>query len=200
MSLCGVLDSGKGPDFLSRDVAVQSARSHSRWYVRAARRATDVPGGITCLRLNGELGADAVDVLGDTVIARLGAVSTRTGTVVLDLSATATVDDRGRTALQSLQRRLAELTIRLRLVAPEPNVYATLKNGGTGIGHDALHTSVRTAVLAAHADIPGPAWATPTLRMLLTQPPEPLSLDKAPVSSTPGGPVPTRRPQGNRRE
>jgi len=96
---------------------VQSAPSQSRWYARAARRATDVPGGIICLRLDGELCADAADGLSDAVIARLTAASARTETVVLDLSATAMVDDRARTALASLQHRLADLTIRLRLVA-----------------------------------------------------------------------------------
>jgi anti-anti-sigma regulatory factor len=175
---------------------VQSAPSQSRWYMRAARRATDVPGGIVCLRLNGELCADAADGLSDTVIARLTAASTRTETVVLDLSATATVDEQGRTALVSLQRRLADLTIRLRLVAPEPKVYATLENDGTGFGPDALHTSVRTAVLAAHADLPGPASATPILRMMLTQPPEPLSLDETPGSGASGWAVPAQRTHG----
>ena len=76
-----------------------------------------------------------------------------------------------------------DLTIRLRLVAPTPNVYAALQTGGIGIGPDALHTSVRTAVLAAHADRPGPASVTPVLRMLLTQPPELLSLAEVPDSS-----------------
>ena len=179
---------------------MQSAPSHSRWYVRAARRATDVPGGISCLRLDGALCADTADGLSDTVIARLTAASTRIETVVLDLSATVTVDDQGRAALRSLQRRLADLAIRLRLVAPEPNVYATLKNDGTGIGHDALHRSVRAAVLAAHADLPGPASATPTLRMLLNRPAEPLSLGEAFGSSVPGRPVPARRTQGDRLE
>lgn len=139
---------------------MQSAPSHSRWYVPAARRATDVPGGIICLRLNGELCADAVDVLSDTVIARLTAASTRTETVVLDLSATAMVDDQARTALASLQRRLADLTIRLRLVAVEPEIYATLKNSGRHgyIGHcavrarhGAVHRPVRGGVLRAAA-------------------------------------------------
>lgn len=197
MGRCGGIDSGKGPRMsYSRDVAVQSAPSHSRWYARTGRRTAGVPGGIICLRLDGGLGANPVDMLSDAVIARLTASGTRTETVVLDLSATATLDDQGRTALQSLQRRLADLAIRLRLVAPEPNVYATLRDDGTGIRHDALHTSVRTAVLAAHADLPGPASATPTLRMLLTQPPEPLSLEEAPVSSAPGWPVPAQRRQG----
>lgn len=156
---------------------MQSTRSLPRWYARAARRTADVPGRIVCLRLSCELGGDAASgALTDTVIARLASAAVPTGTVVLDLSASAAVDDRGRAALQSLQRRLAELTIRLRLVVPEPDVYATLKNDGTGIESDALHITVRAAVLAAHADRPGPAAVTPALRTLLAQPPEPMSL------------------------
>ena len=156
---------------------MQSTRSLPRWYTRAARRTADVPGRIVCLRLSCELGGDAAGgALTDTVIARLASAAAPTGTVVLDLSASAAVDDRGRAALQSLQRRLAELAIRLRLVVPEPDVYATLKNGGTGIEPDALHITVRAAVLAAHADLPGPAAVTPALRTLLAQPPEPMSL------------------------
>jgi hypothetical protein len=156
---------------------MQSTRSLSRWYARVARRTADVPGRIVCLRLSRELAGDAADgALTDTVIARLAFSAAPTGTVVLDLSASAAVDDRGRAALQSLQRRLAELTIRLRLVVPEPDAYATLKRDGTGIEPDALHITVRTAVLAAHADLPGPAAVTPALRTLLAQPPEPMSL------------------------
>jgi anti-anti-sigma regulatory factor len=156
---------------------MQFTRSLSRWNARAARRTADVPGRIVCLRLSCELCGDAADgALTDTVIARLASASAPTGTVVLDLSATATVDDRGRAALQSLQRRLAELTIRLRLVVPEPIAYATLESDGTGIERDSLHITVRTAVLAAHADLPGPAAVTPALRTLLAQPPEPMSL------------------------
>jgi len=44
------------------------------------------------------------------------------------------------------------------------------------LGPDALHPSVRTAILAAHAALPGPALITPALRTLLSQPPESLPL------------------------
>jgi anti-anti-sigma regulatory factor len=156
---------------------MQFTRSPSWRYARAARRTADVPGGIICLRLSCELCGDAADgALTDTVITRLASAAGPTGAVVLDLSATAAVDDRGRAALQSLQRRLAELAIRLRLVVQEPSAFATLESDGTGIELDSLHITVRTAVLAAHADLPGPAAVTPALRTLLTQPPEPLSL------------------------
>ena len=68
-----------------------------------------------------------------------------------------TVDDEALAALQSLHRQLADLTVRLRLVAPRPNVYAALHTGDIDVEPEVLHTSVRTAVLAAHADRPGPA-------------------------------------------
>ena len=179
---------------------MQPAHLHFRRQSRAARRAADVasrtganrriPGGIICLRLSCELGADIADALGDAVSARLAAATGPTDTVVLDLSATAAIDDQAGAALQSLQRGLADLTIRLRLVAPRSNVYATLQTDGTGIEAGALHTSVRTAVLAAHADRPGPASVTPALRVLLTQPPELLSLAGVPGRSDRDLPVP----------
>jgi anti-anti-sigma regulatory factor len=178
---------------LPRDIAMLSVHPHFRWPPRAARGSSDVPGGpgagrqalgsIICLRLNCELSADIAGALSDAVSARLAAAAAPTGTVVLDLSAAETVDDLAWAALQSLHRRLADLTIRLRLVAPEANVSATLQTGGIGIGPDAFHTSVRTAVLAAYADLPGPASVTPARRMLLTQPPELLSLAEVPGSS-----------------
>ena len=41
---------------------------------------------------------------------------------------------------------------------------------------DDIHTSVRTAMLAAYASAPGAALVTPALRELLAQPPEVLTL------------------------
>ena len=172
-----------------------SAHSRFRWPSRAARCSADVRGGpgasrqaagsIICLRLGCELSADIAGALSDAVSARLAAAAAPAGTVVLELSAASTVDDQALAALQSLHRRLADLTIRLRLVAPRPNVYAALHTGDIDIGPDALHTSVRTAVLAAHADRPGPASVTPALRVLLTQPPELLSLAEVSDSNDP---------------
>ncbi len=135
------------------------------------------------MRLGCELSTDIAGALSDAVSARLAAAAVPAGTVVLELSAVATVDDETLAALESLHRRLADQTIRLRLVAPQPNVYAALHTGDLDMGPDALHHSVRTAVLAAHADRPGPASVTPALRVLLTQPPELLSLTGVPDSS-----------------
>jgi anti-anti-sigma regulatory factor len=172
---------------------MMSAHPRFRWPPRVARCSADVPGGpgasrqapggIICLRLGCQLSADITGALSDAVSARLAATAAPPGTVVLDLSAAATIDDQASAALQSLHRQLADLTIRLRLVTPRPGVYAALQTGGIGIGSDALHTSVRTAVLAALADRPGPASVTPALRILLTQPPELLSLARVPDNS-----------------
>ncbi len=172
-----------------------SVHSRFRWSSRAERCSADIPGvpgasrqasgGIICLRLNCELSADIAGELSDAVGARLAAAAVPADTVILELSAASAVDDQPWAALQPIHRRLADLTIRLRLVAPRPNVYAALQTGGIGIGLDALHTTVRIAVLAAHADRPGPASVTPALRMLLTQPPEVLSLAEVPDSSDP---------------
>ena len=173
-----------------------SAHPRFRWPPRVARYSADVPGGpgasrqapgsIICLRINCELSADIAGALSDAVSARLAAAAAPAGTVVLDLSAAVTVDDQAWAALQSLHCRLADQAIRLRLVAPRPNACAELPAGDIGIEPDALHTSLRTAVLAAHADRPGPASVTPALRILLTQPPELLSLADVPESSEGG--------------
>ena len=170
-----------------------SVHSRFRWPTHTARYSAGAPGApgasrqaagsIICLRLGCELSADIAGALSDAVSARLAAAATPADTIVLELPAGATVDDQALAALRSLHRRLAELAVRLRLVAPRPNVYAALHTGDIDIGPDALHTSVRTAVLAAHADRPGPASVTPALRILLTQPPELLSLAEVPDSS-----------------
>ncbi len=140
------------------------------------------PGGIVCLRLTCPLREDTAGALADAVNARLGVAPA--GTVVLDLSETPVIGDRVRAALQSLDRRLGHEGVRLRLVVPEAEAHAALQagNAGRAIRRDALHTSVRTAILATYAALPGPASVTPALRMLLTQPPELLSLDDARVS------------------
>ena len=98
--------------------------------------------------------------------------------VVLDLTDTPAVDDGARAALLSLGDLLVKSHTRLRLVLPDAEARAGLCDGGTAsaIGADALHTSVRAAVLAAHAALPGPALVTPALRMLLGNPPEQLLL------------------------
>jgi anti-anti-sigma regulatory factor len=131
-------------------------------------------GQIVCLRLTGRLCGDTAQALLDAVGARVRAAVPPPDAVVLDLSDTSAADDGARAALESLRTRLANGHTRLRLVLPEGEARAALCGNGaaSAIGIDALHTSVRAAILAAHAALPGPALVTPALRAMLSQPPE----------------------------
>jgi hypothetical protein len=144
---------------------------------RSRRQAGPAAGQIMCLRLTGELSADTADALLDAVGARVRAAAPPACEVVLDLSAAA-IDDDGREALRSLHGLLVDSHARLRIVLPEAEARAALSDDDTAdsLGPDALHPSVRTAILAAHAALPGPALITPAMRTLLREPPEPLPL------------------------
>jgi ABC-type transporter Mla MlaB component len=140
-----------------------------------------------CLRLSGQLCAGTTGALLDAVVARIGAAMPPVAAVVLDLSDTPDVDDGARAALLSLCGLLAQSHTRLRLVLPEAATRAALgsDDAASTAGLDALHTTVRTALLAAYAALPGPALVTPAMRMLLEHPPELLLLPPGSPLSAP---------------
>jgi hypothetical protein len=160
--------------------AWRSATVRPRMAARSWREADPATGQdpatghIVCLRLTGRLcggtGQALLDAVGDRVLAAVPPPCA----VVLDLSDTLAADDGARAALLSLRALLADDHTRLRLVLPEGEARAALCGNGAAsvIGIDALHTSVRAAILAAHAALPGPALVTPALRAMLSQPPE----------------------------
>ena len=154
--------------------AWRSATVRPRMAARSWREADPATGHIVCLRLTGLLcggtGQALLDAVGDRVLAAVPPPCA----VVLDLSDTLAADDGARAALLSLRALLADGHTRLRLVLPEGEARAALCSNGAAsvIGIDALHTSVRAAILAAHAALPGPALVTPALRAVLSQPPE----------------------------
>jgi len=159
----------------ARIPAWRSAAVRPRMAARNWRGADPATGQIVCLRLTGQLCADTAQALLDAVGARVRAAVTPPCAVVLDLSDTLAADDDGaRAALESLRALLANGHTRLRLVLPEGEARAALcrNDAASAIGIDALHTSVRAAILAAHAALPGPALVTPALRAMLSQPPE----------------------------
>jgi len=162
----------------ARFPAWQIAAAWPRMVARSRPAAGPAAGQIVCLRLTGQLCADTAEALLDAVSARVRAAMPAVYEVVLDLTDTPAVDDGARAALLSLCDLLVKSHTRLRLVLPDAEARAGLCDGGTAgaIGADALHTSVRAAVLAAHAALPGPALVTPALRMLLGNPPEQLLL------------------------
>ncbi len=162
----------------ARLLAWRSVAARSRMADRSWHEASLAPGQIVCLRLTGQLCAGTADALVDAVYARLPAAMPPARAVVIDLAATPAFDDSARAALRSLRGLLSQSHARLRLVVPGTQARAALSSDGTAtaIGLDALHTSVRAALLAEHAAAPGPALVTPAMRPLLTQPPELLRL------------------------
>ena len=142
----------------ARIPAWRSAAVRPRMAARSWREANPVTGQIVCLRLTGQVCADTARALFDAVGARVRAAVPPPGAVVLDLSDILAADDGARAALESLRTLLANGHTCLRLVLPEGEARAALcGNGASAIGIDALHTSVRAAILAAHAALPGQA-------------------------------------------
>jgi len=166
----------------ARALVSRSAIAFPRRAARSLREASLGSGQIVCLRLTGQLCAGHADDLLDAVGARVRAAMPPACAVVLDLSDLAAVDDGARTALSSLGGLLSQSDAQLRLVLPEAEDRAALSGDGTStpIGLDALHTTVRAAILAAHAALPGPALVTPAMRTLLSQRPELLLLPRSP--------------------
>lgn len=162
----------------ARFPAWRSAAARPRSAVRSWHQTSLAAGQIMCLRLAGELRGDTADALLDAVGARVRAAVPPACEVVLDLSGTSAIDDDAREALRSLCGLLVDSHARLRIVLPEAEARAALSNDDTtgSLGPDALHPNVRTAILAAHAALPGPALITPAMRTLLSQPPESLPL------------------------
>jgi len=161
-----------------RFLASRRAAARPRVAERSWREDSLVPGPIVCLRLTGGLCAGTAGALAAAVGDRVRAFMPPACAVVLDVSATPDVDDAAQAALLSLCEILSEGRTRLWLVVPGAEARARLYRGGiaSAIRLDAPHTSVRAAILAAHAALPGPALVTPAMRALLTQPPEPLTL------------------------
>lgn len=158
-----------------RNAAARPATAARSWY-----QSRPAAGQIMCLRITGELCAGTADALLAAVGARVRAAVPPACEVVLDLSGTSAIDDDAREALRSLGDLLVQSHAHLRIVLPEAEARAALSSDDTvdAIGPDALYPSVRGAILAAHAALPGPALLTPAMRTLLSQPPEPLPLPR----------------------
>ena len=172
--------------FLRRRFMLRSRTTLAHMAVPWWRTASRPPPRIVCLRLAGQLCTDNADALVDVISARVRAALPSPCSVILDLSATAALDEDAGQALQSLHHRLADSLVCLRLVLPEAKARAAFLGGnaGTAIGPDCVHASVRAAALAAYASLPGAALVTSAQRDLLTQPPEQLA---APARSRPSG-------------
>ena len=134
------------------------------------------PRRIVCLRLTCQLSSSTAGDVVQAVIDRVHAAGPPPCIVVLDLRHTRAIDDDARRALQTLHDVLMQGQSRLRLAHPAAEARATLIDGPLGtISPDDVHGSLRQALLAAYASLPGPALVTSATRRFLTEPPEFLS-------------------------
>lgn len=152
--------------------------------------STWLPGGqasewILCLRPACPLSADNADALVAAVSDRVRAAAPSPCSVVLDLSATPVLHDGAAAALDTLADLLQHSHATLRVVLPGPQARAAFcgESAKTAIGTDTIHTSARSAMLAAYAALPGAALVTPALRELLAAPPESLLVPEQPAPS-----------------
>lgn len=111
--------------------------------------------------------------------------------VILELTAAELDSDAG-AALGWLRDRLRRAGSRLWLAAASAPARQQLQQAGAAewLGPDAVHRSLRAAVLAVYAALPGPGLVTADLRAALTTPAEPLRTEG------PAAPAPEPLPAG----
>ena len=144
------------------------------WAARAAPAPAPVP--VPCLGLSAPVGARPAEAIVGAVLRRVGGAAGGVATVVLDMGEATEVSPADCAALLALHRRLASAGTRLRLAGAGPAAWHCLQAGGVveALGPAAGHPTLRSAVLAACADQPGPALCTAQVRALLAAPAEPL--------------------------
>jgi len=150
------------------------ARPDTRTDRRSGVRATTATAEILCLGLSISLKTGQIRRLADTICERVLGSVRPVGTVILDLRAGADIDGDSRAALLSLHHRLASMGTRLRIAAGCRQLAARLREDDLPrhLGADAIHDSVRSAVLATYAALPGPGLVTAQVRAALDIPVE----------------------------
>ena len=140
----------------------------------ARRRRPRIPG----LCLSFTLEAGQAGALCEAVLARVLSCHRGVGTVVLDLGPGADLDASTCEALHDLHDRLRTLGTRLWLAAAAGHTRERLRDSGLThrLGGGAIHPSLRAAVLATYAAMPGPGLVTGDIRAALAAPAEPLRL------------------------
>lgn len=144
-------------------------------------------GAPAVLRLRITLAPGLAEVLAEAVLARVLAGNRAVGTLVLDLGTGAEIDAATCDALHALDDRLRALGTRLRLVTGSAQVRDRLRDSGLNhrLGSEAIHPSLRAAVLASYAGLPGPGLVTAEIRAAMAAPAEPLG--QPPRCFTPRG-------------
>lgn len=179
---CGMTDVGNSlfvPERFSLGRPVPALRIPARRPRVASQAAPPIP--IVCLWLTHPLHGEDPDALVAAISTRVQSAVSPPCSVVLDLAETRALDEGMETALRLLNDVLADNCVRLRLVLPESQVRVAFVNSSTGmaVGRDCVHVSVRAAMLAAYAGLPGAAVVTSARRGLLEPQPQPLTLPLA---------------------
>jgi len=148
------------PEAGGRGLGLRAVRASAvisgRFKARAAARPPRVQ--LTCLAVTCSLDGGQAGRLADAIVHRVVHSSCPVGTVVLDLGPVTTVDAEACAAILSVHHRLTAIGTRLRLAASAGGLRSGLADAGITqqLGRDAIHPSVRSAMLAAYAGLPGP--------------------------------------------
>lgn len=139
--------------------------------------AHDAAGGIPVLRLSAPVAPGAASAWAGAVLA-LMASPTRPGTVALELTGNTGLEPDCWRELCSLHDCLLPLGTRLRLAIVSRRVRDLLPRSALHprTGRPVVHESLRSAVLAAYAEQPGPGLVTGQIRAELDRPPLPLHI------------------------
>ena len=149
-------------------------RPDTRTNRRTGDSADIAAAGILCLGLSISLETGQAHRLVEAILDRVLGSARPVGTVILDLRAGADIDADSRAALLSLHRRLASMGTRLRIATACRQLAGRLREADLPrhVGPDAIHDSVRSAVLATYAALPGPGLVTAHVRAALDIPVE----------------------------
>jgi hypothetical protein len=155
-----------------RASAVISGRIKARAAARQARAQ------LSCLAVTCPLEGCQASKLADAIVRRVLHSGCPVGTVVLDLGPVTSVDTEACAAILSVHLRLTAIGTRLRLAASARGLPDGLADAGITqqLGRDAIHPSVRSAVLATYAALPGPGLVVGQIKTALETEAEFISL------------------------
>jgi len=148
------------PEAAGRGLGQRAVRASAvisgRMRARAAARQAQVQ--FTCLAVTCSLDGGQATRLADAIVRRVLHSGCPVGTVVLDLGPVTSIDVEAGAAILSVHQRLTAIGTRLRLAASACGLLDGLADAGITqqLGRDAIHPSVRSAMLAAYAALPGP--------------------------------------------
>jgi MFS superfamily sulfate permease-like transporter len=149
-----------GPEAAGRGFGQRAVRASAviSGRIRARAAARQPRAQLTCLAVTCSLEGGQASRLADAIIRRVLHSDCPVGAVVLDLGKVTSVDAEACAAILSVHQRLTATGTRLRLATSAGGLLDGLADAGVTqqLGRDAIHPSVRSAMLASYAALPGP--------------------------------------------